>query len=165
MAQMDTFEPSRFMGKWYLIARYRNRSESSYDSAIFEYLPILGSTNEFSVIKTCYSFGSTQGREDELGEWNLHPSYALPGLVTFHPLRKLLNVKFENTPGHLKTIVLWTDYDTLAILSSGHDHFWILSRTPTITKDQFEFLQEKTRKLGYMPDLAYLTENGRHISE
>jgi lipocalin len=58
------------------------------------------------------------------------------------------NYPFPVSPFPAPYNVLWTDYNNLAFVGGGFSYY-ILSRRPFITQDEFQFIQNMTKKLGY----------------
>jgi len=163
-SQMEVFQPDRFMGKWYLIAHYPNHSEELCPSSTVQYVPIVGSLDKFSVIVTCYRHGPPLSQGDEMQEWNLHPYMIKTGVATIpKPSSKEFTIKYENRPGKVTCNVLWTDYANLAFLGSDHDYYMILSRKPTISMDDFQFMRRKTQEFGFKTGMTELTTNGASL--
>lgn len=128
------FNPKFYQGLWYEIARYPNYFERNCEQATAEYSLKDG---YLQVINRCYS----QGKEVNVSK----------GQARITPIPGELLVKFDQrfTPEG-SYIVLWTDYNNLAFVTSAiPGYYWVLSRRPQVDKD---FIKKKTIELGYDPE-------------
>lgn len=127
---------SRYMGKWYEIARFENRFERNLTRVTAEYTLLSG--NKIRVVNSGYLNG----------ELNVSEGKAY--------------VPDPDTPGKLKVaFFLWfysdyyileldeVNYNYVLIGSSKNNYLWILSRTPQLPDDVKKMLLYKAERRGY----------------
>lgn len=134
-----TFDLSRYLGRWYEVARYPNSFEIGCQDASSNYS---WARNQIKIVNRCrYS----DGRNAELTGWG-----ELIGGSTFR-------IVFPGSSPADHT-VLSTDYDNFAFVVGTGGRFWILSRRPTLTQDEKADLIRRTRILGYSPEHLIWTQ-------
>lgn len=134
------FHPEIYQGKWYEIARYRNSYE--VECARSEKRLKWDSKDKKMYIKnTCI-------REDE-------SKYSIRGVGTPNDNHACqLTVKFEGVPVKGQYWIIWTDYDKWSLVGNeNRTAFWMLSRTPYISRDDYRLLKSYAVASGYKGDL------------
>lgn len=161
---IDTFNPQQYTGTWYEIARLENSFEKGLEQVTANY-----SITEDGTIKVI-----NKGFNPETGKWQ----------------EAVGKAKFVDPPnpdgsrtGRLKVSFfgpLYGDYNILeldqsfynyALVSSGEDYLWILSRTPQLTYPIKQHLISLAKGMGFNTgallfikqenEAAY--EAGRHV--
>lgn len=148
VTQLDV---SRFMGKWYEIARYEHYFEKGMEKVTAEYslLP----NGKIRVVNK----GVKDGEIKEI-------------------VGKAKQPKPERFPGRLKvSFFLWfyndyyvmevdKDYQYALIGSSTDDYLWILSRTPKVSEALLASLQQKIMHRGYdLSKLVYVEQSDSEL--
>jgi apolipoprotein D and lipocalin family protein len=140
------FNLERYLGTWYEIAKIPFKWE-------------IGCT----FAKANYSWDSVNNvmlvRNDCLDE-NRNLKYSRSGYAYIENVNDMskLRIKFnDGLPADPEGYywVLYTDYDNYAIVSGGpveKNYLWILSRTPTIPKEDARWLLNKVETFGYNPN-------------
>lgn len=132
---VQTFDVSRFMGKWYEIARYDHRFEKNMTrvTATYTLLP----NGRIKVLNAGYK----DGKYKEIKGKAKQPD--------------------PNDPGKLKvSFFLWfyadyyvldiaPDYSYVLVGSSSDKYLWIMSRTPALPRPVLDSLLAKLRRRGY----------------
>ncbi|MCH5331212.1 MAG: lipocalin family protein [Alistipes sp.] len=131
------FDLNRYLGRWYEIARTNNRFERELDYVTAEY--ILQDNGKIKVINRGYN--QRKGRlQESVGK-----------------------AKTTDINGHLRVsffLSFYSDYDILAIsenyswalVGSGKNFLWILSRTPSLPESELESILDIARRFGYDTD-------------
>lgn len=144
---MEKFNPTRYQGTWYEIAKYPAKfitpEVCHYSVAEYRYNKL---GNHLNVMNTCYDSKNI-------------PILSILGVAT--PTSQYGNFSLKFIPESYNPIpitndqssynVLYTDYDNLAIVSGDSDSYFLLSRKPGVNKAQLDFLTKKTLLLGYDP--------------
>lgn len=127
------FDLPRYLGHWYEAARYPNSFEIGCKEVSADYS---WTSNQIMMVNRCLY---PSGRRMEMTGYG-----SLIGGSTFKVI----------FPGlaPLDYTVLSTDYDNFAFVAGSGGQFWILSRRPTLTRDEQADVIERTRLLGYSPD-------------
>jgi lipocalin len=134
------FHPQLYQGKWYEIARYVNSYESSCVQAE-QRLKWKESKQEMHITNSCI---------DDKGQKLKIKGVGVPNKD--HACQ--LTVKFEGVPKTGQYWVIWTDYDKWALVGNENKTaFWMLSREPYISKDDFRLLKVYAMWSGYKDDL------------
>ncbi|MCW8090740.1 lipocalin family protein [Alteromonas sp. ASW11-130] len=142
---VTNFELSRYLGKWYEIARLPHSFEEGLSHVTAQY-----SLREDGGVKVI-----NRGYNKEEQEWD-----EAEGKAYF--------VKDENT-GHLKVsffgpfyasyVIINVDenYQHALVTGPDRDYLWLLSRTPELSSDVMEKLVEQAAALGYpVNDLIFV---------
>ncbi|SFU07977.1 apolipoprotein D and lipocalin family protein [Kosakonia arachidis] len=114
------FDVSRYLGKWYEVARLENRFERGLEQVTATY----GQRRDgaISVLNRGYDLQKQKWRESE-GK----------ALFTGSPTTAALKVSFFGPfYGGYNVIALDDDYQYALVSGPNRDYLWILSRTPTI---------------------------------
>lgn len=134
---MNDFSIDRYMGRWYEIARTNNRFERGLDYVTAEYIP-----QKNGMVKVVNrGFDQHKGRMQES-----------VGKAKTTKVKGRLRVSFF--------LFFYSDYDILALgdnyswalVGSGKNYLWILSRTPSLPEAQLESILGIARKFGYDTD-------------
>jgi apolipoprotein D and lipocalin family protein len=134
--QNDNFDINKYLGKWYEIARFPHSFEKDLIGVTANYS--LKDDGKIKVENKGY-VGSLDGpKKNAIGK-----------------------AKFTKNPRRLKVSFFWIfygKYDILevdlenykyALVGSGKNFLWILSRTPQMDEKTYEMLVEKAKSLGY----------------
>ncbi|KQI67275.1 lipocalin [Loktanella sp. 3ANDIMAR09] len=143
IASAALFQPDRYVGRWYEVARYPVPFEAGCTGVTADYAAL--PDGSLSVLNTCRNADGTvrstiQGRADIVG----------PGR---------LKVSFDNVPFvRADYWVLWVDegYRTAVVGAPDGRSGWILNRTPDIPADRLTAAKEVLDFNGY--DLNRLME-------
>ncbi len=143
IASAAAFEPSRYLGRWYEVARYPNPFQSNCSGAIAEYSAVEG---EIQVRNLCLD--SNGAVIDEI-----------TGTVTDQGLGRL-TVRLQGVPVAATYWVLWVDegYRTAVVGTPNGRVGWILNRDPEIPSDRLVAAREVLDFNGY--DLSRLQRSG-----
>ena len=143
------FEPDRYMGKWYEIARLDQRWERGLQRTQAEY-----SRNEDGSIHVI-----NRGFDAKRNFWKVSHGTAKP---TIAPDVGALKVAFfKPFYGGYNVVELCKDYQWSLVIGSSLDYCWILSRTPSLPEDVQQMLIDKIRHIGIDPaDLVWVHQDG-----
>ncbi|SDL45237.1 lipocalin family protein [Aliiruegeria lutimaris] len=140
MVSVSEFEPQRYMGKWYEIARFPNRFERGCEGVTAEYA--LRTDGKISVLNTCREgapdgeIKTADGQAKVVGTGQLS--------VTFVPWLPFAR-------GDYWVLYLDEDY-TLAVVGAPRGTTgWILARTPKISDEERATAETVLRQNGYDP--------------
>ena len=147
---VSQFELQDYLGKWYEIARLDHSFERGLSNVTAEY-----SMRDDGGVKVV-----NRGYSEEEQAWQ-----EVEGKAYF--------VEDPNT-GHLKVSFfgpfygayvifnLDQDYEYSLIAGPDHSYFWLLSRTPTISKDKQAELIAKAEAAGFDTDKLIFVDQGMH---
>ena len=133
---MDEFDLSRYLGKWYEIARFDHSFERGMQNVTAEYS--LRDDGKVSVFNSGW-----KGEKFKLAEGKA--KYPDP----------------KNDPGHLRVsfflffysdynvMLLDNDYSVALVGSRSPNYLWILSRTPVVEREVLDVLLEEAQNRGY----------------
>jgi apolipoprotein D and lipocalin family protein len=158
------FDPTQYVGTWYEIARLDNTFEKGLEQVTASYS--LEADGTLKVIN--------RGFSPEKNDWSEAVGKAKfvdpPNADGSHTGR--LKVSFFG-PFYGDYDILEVDqpYYNYALVSSGRDYLWILSRTPQLTYPIKQHLMAKAKELGFATDqLLFIRqsnqveyESGRHV--
>ncbi len=138
---VDGFELSRYLGKWYEIARLDHSFERGLERISAEY-----SMNPDGSVKVINSGFNTESGELDQAEGK---AYFIDS-----PQKGSLKVSFFGPfYGSYNIIELDKKHYTYVMLTGpNRDYFWILSRTPTLPQATLDRLLEKAKQLGFATD-------------
>jgi apolipoprotein D and lipocalin family protein len=141
---------TRYSGKWYEIAKYQKIFEFDCASAtvIYKYN---SKTNTMKIRNICWVYND-KGR--------LIKHSHIDGIATPSSDDNTLSLKFDRIPISVDYHVVWTDYDNFSIVGSNkifQNYLWVLSRRPTITKQEYNMLTKKL--INYKFNLSKLIIN------
>lgn len=144
IASSASFDPSRYLGRWYEVARYPNPFQADCAGAIAEYEA--GEGGEILVRNTCIDASGTVVSE-------------IAGTArVVGPGR--LSVRLDGVPVAAPYWVLWVDdgYRTAVVGQPNGRAGWVLNRDPVIPQDRWIAAREVLDFNGY--DLSRLERSG-----
>jgi len=152
------FEPERYIGRWYEIARLPFKWEQGCTHATADY-SWDNKTQKMTIVNTCLK---------EIRPGVLSVVYGRTGHAHIIDPRQpgKLEVKFDDgrpadPPGAYW--IHWTDYDDFSFVggkgASGELHLWVLSRKPQITLAESKWILSSATTLGYPSRLLIADPN------
>ena len=144
ITSMAVFEPARYAGLWYEVARFPVPFQTGCTNVQADY-GVTG-PDRLSVRNSCFRDGALSvisGSAEVVG----------PGR---------LKVRLEGVPFAADYWVLWVDqdYDTAVVGTPSGRAGWILNRKPDIRPDRLEAAREVLRFNGYDVDQLQMTPQG-----
>lgn len=135
---VEGFEPARYMGKWYEIARLPNWFEKGMTRVTAEY-----TLNSDGTIRV-ENRGIKKGRESGVtGVARLKGDAGVGELeVSF----------FRPFYGDYRIIRLGPDYSYSVVMGSDRDYLWVLARSPEIPEEEFAGIMKFLRENGFATD-------------
>lgn len=138
---VDGFQPERYTGTWYEIARLDNRFEKGLD--------------KISALYTLREDGGldvlNQGWAPESGEWE--KAIGVARFIDSNDKGSLKVSFFEPFYGGYHIIALDKEnYSYSMITGNDKSYFWILSRTKTLPKTVLDRLLAKAKQAGFETD-------------
>lgn len=133
---VQNFDAAKYMGQWYEIARIDQRFQKGLTKAKAQY-----SLNDDGTVKVVNS-----GFNAEKNEWK-----SVEGKAKFvgDPQTAALKVSFFGPfYGGYNVVHLDPNYQTSLVIGESPDYFWLLSRTPDLTKEQVQALLQKAQSMG-----------------
>ena len=159
-----SFDPQQYIGTWYEIARLDNRFEKGLEQVTAHYS--IEADGTLKVINR--GFNPTTAKWSEaIGKAKFAEAPNADGSRT----GRLKISFFGPFYGEYNILEIDKPYYNYALVSSGHDYLWILSRTPQLTYPIKQHLMAKAKELGYATDqLLFIKqanqieyESGRHV--
>ena len=140
IASSASFDPSRYVGRWYEVARYPNPFQADCAGAVVDYTA--GEDGEILVLNTCLD-----GRGNTIDEISGTARVVGPGR---------LSVRLDGVPVPAPYWVLWVDegYRTAVVGQPNGRAGWVLNREPEIPQDRWTAAREVLDFNGY--DLSRL---------
>lgn len=134
---VSSFEKSKYLGKWYEIARFDFRFEKGLNNTTAEYS--LNSNGTIKVVNRGYDYEKKIWKES-IGKAKFvgNDSIAMLKVSFFGPFYAGYNV-----------IAIDPEYKYALVSGSSFDYLWILSREKSIPADIKSLYLEKAEKLGY----------------
>ena len=134
---VSSFEKSKYLGKWYEIARFDFRFEKGLNNTTAEYS--LNSNGTIKVVNRGYDYEKEIWKES-IGKAKFvgNDSIAMLKVSFFGPFYAGYNV-----------IAIDPEYKYALVSGSSFDYLWILSREKSIPADIKSLYLEKAEKLGY----------------
>jgi apolipoprotein D and lipocalin family protein len=134
---VQNFDPNRYLGKWYEIARFDFRFERNMNKTTAEYS--LSDDGTIKVINSGFNYEKNK-QEKAIGRAKFVESQSIAKLkVSF----------FGPFYGSYNVIKLDGDYKYALIAGKNLDYLWILSREKTIPDDvKIEYINE-AKRVGY----------------
>lgn len=144
IASSANFDATRYVGRWYEVARYPNPFQADCPGAIADYA-LTDAPGVLTVTNTCL-------------DANGQPSDTITGTATDEGLGRL-SVRLQGVPVAAPYWVLWVDegYRTAVVGSPSGRVGWILNREPDIPADRLAAAREVLDFNGY--DLTQLTRS------
>lgn len=135
---------SRYLGKWYEIARYPNRFERNCDRDVTaEYS--LRADGRIRVVNACLTAAGKSDRAEGTA------------VVVDKSNARLKVTFFWPFYGKYWIIDLGTDYEYAVVGEPSRSYLWILSRTPTLAEESYQALLRGIHAQGYEPSKVVKT--------
>ncbi len=159
-----SFDPTQYVGTWYEIARLDNRFEKGLEQVTAHY-----SIEEDGTLKVV-----NRGFNAKKNDWSEavgKAKFVDPANADGTRTGRLKVSFFGPFYGEYNILELDKPYYNYALVSSGRDYLWILSRTPQLTYPIKQHLMAKAKALGFATDqLLFIRqanqveyESGRHV--
>lgn len=163
-AIVRSFDSNQYLGTWYEIARLDNRFEKGLEQVTAQY-----SLQEDGTIKVV-----NRGYDPEKKKWNEavgKAKFVDPANQDGSRTGRLKVSFFGPFYGDYNILEVDKPYYNYAMVSSGQDYLWILSRTPQLTYPIKQHLIAKAKELGFATEqLLFIRqanqveyESGRHV--
>lgn len=163
-AVIPSFDPTQYVGTWYEIARLDNRFEKGLEQVTAQY-----SIEADGTVKVV-----NRGFNAEKNDWSEavgKAKFVDPANPDGTRTGRLKVSFFGPFYGEYNILELDKPYYNYALVSSGRDYLWILSRTPQLTYPIKQHLMAKAKALGFATDqLLFIRqanqveyESGRHV--
>lgn len=149
---IKNFDPKRYEGTWWEIARYPNPFQEGCARSSAKYRWNQAECR-MRITNKCYS---SDDQTKKITGFATIPDPTQPGklLVTFPHLPSIPTMNQANYWVH------WTDYDRYSIVGNGNrSQLWILSREKSISCSEFQLLILSIQGLGYNPN-RLIVSNG-----
>jgi apolipoprotein D and lipocalin family protein len=130
---------SRYLGKWYEVARYPNRFQRGCVSSTAEYS--LRPDGDIRVVNTCRDEADGRLRISEGKAWIVDSSTNAKLKVRF----------FWPFSGDYWIIDLDPDYRHAVVGDPDHKYLWILAREPALSAEVYAAICERARAQGFDP--------------
>lgn len=159
-----SFDPTQYVGTWYEIARLDNRFEKGLEQVTAQYS--IEADGTLKVVNRGFNAKKNDWSE-AVGKAKFVDAANADGTRTGR-----LKVSFFGPfYGEYNILELDKPYYNYALVSSGRDYLWILSRTPQLTYPIKQHLMAKAKALGFATDqLLFIRqanqveyESGRHV--
>ncbi|WP_372865045.1 lipocalin family protein [Spongiibacter sp.] len=137
VSPVENFELSRYLGKWYEVARLDHRFERGLSQVSAEYR--LRDDGGIAVIN--------RGFNAEKGRWQQAEGRAY---FVSEPTRGHLKVSFFG-PFYASYVVfgLGDDYQYAFVSGPGHDYLWLLAREPHVSQQVWQAFVERATEAGF----------------
>ncbi|WP_029146853.1 lipocalin family protein [Methylophilus sp. 5] len=163
-AVVRRFDPSQYVGTWYEIARLDNRFEKGLEQVTANYS--LEADGTLKVVNRGFSPDKNDWSE-AIGK----AKFVDPPNADGSRTGRLKVSFFGPFYGDYTLLDIDQPYYNYALVSSGRDYLWILSRTPQLTYPIKQHLMAKAKELGFATDqLLFIRqsnqveyESGRHV--
>jgi len=141
---ISNFEPERYEGTWWEIARYPNFFQAACvrSQACYHWNP------QNQTMKVCNKCSTKSDKPIKIVGQATIPDPKYPGqLEVVFPASQIM-------PGSTGQYwIHWTDYDNYAIVGNGdRSQLWILSRNEYMSKTNYELMLWAVKGLGYNPN-------------
>ena len=145
IAAVKDFEPERYMGTWYEIARLPQYFERDLDEVTAQY-----TLKDDGTVKVLNSGKRNGEATSATGKAHLKDPDAKPLVgelrVTF----------FWPFYADYRIIELAPDYSYAVVTAGSRDYFWVLSRKPTMPKEQLDGILDRAKAWGFdLGELEY----------
>ena len=154
---VPSFDPHRYAGRWYEIARLRFKWEEGCTDATADYAWD-DETKQLKIVNTCLR---------EIRPGVLAVVYSRMGRAHIPDPRQpgKLAIRFDDggpadPPGSYW--IHWSDYDDFSFVGGrgGEEpHLWVLSRKPKITLAEAQWVVQSVKTLGYPSHLLLANPN------
>jgi apolipoprotein D and lipocalin family protein len=130
-------DQSRWMGRWYQIARLPNRFQKGCTGAYTDFS--LRDDGQINVINSCRNEKDGSLRQEKGHAWVIEPtSNARIKVSFFWPFRSEFWV-----------IGLGKEYEYTVVASPNRKYLWIMSRTPTMSDDLYADIVKEIERQGF----------------
>ena len=141
IAAVRNFEPDRYMGTWYEIARLPQYFERDLDEVTAQY-----TLNDDGTVRVVNS-GVRDGEPTSItGKARLKYPDADP------QTGELRVSFFWPFYSDYRVIELAPDYSYAVVTAGSRDYLWVLARKPTMPKEQLDGIMERVKALGFEID-------------
>lgn len=159
-----SFDPAQYLGTWYEIARLDNRFEKGLEQVTANYT--LQDDGSIKVVN--------RGFDPQKKDWSEAVGKAKfidPANADGSRTGRLKVSFFGPFYGDYNILIVDKPYYNYALVSSGSEYLWILSRTPQLTYPIKQHLIAKAKELGFATEkLLFIRqanqaeyESGRHV--
>lgn len=145
---VDSVDLGRYTGTWYELASYPQSFQEGCFATTATYT--LRADGEIDVLNRCRK-GSLQGEIDE--------AYGRARVVDTQTNAKLEVSFFRPFWGEYWIIDLAQDYSYAVVGHPSRDYLWILSRTPTMSNEEYQGILDGIRAKGYPLDRLQKTRH------
>lgn len=130
-------DPSRYMGRWYEIARLPNKFQNGCVGSYTDYS--LRDDGQISVLNSCRNEKDDKLRQAKGRAWVVdHASNARLKVSFFWPFRSDYWV-----------IKLGKEYEYTVVATPNRKYLWVLSRTPTMSDDLYADIMKDVERQGF----------------
>jgi len=130
-------DQSRWMGRWYQIARLPNRFQKGCTGAYTDFS--LRDDGQINVVNSCRNEKDGSLRQEKGHAWVIEPtSNARIKVSFFWPFRSEYWV-----------IGLGKEYEYTVVGSPNRKYLWVLSRTPTMSDDLYADIMKEVERQGF----------------
>lgn len=143
---VNGFEPERYLGKWYEIARLPNSFEKGLEQVTAEYsfredgkIKVLNSGVKEESGEKSQSIGKAKFKKDQGTAW-LRVSFFGPFYADY------------------KVVILEENYQHAVVASSNFKYLWILAREPKIEQTLLDSLVTECAKMGFDTEQLIFTK-------
>ena len=134
---VDRVELSRYLGKWYEIARLPNRFQKGCVASSAEYS--LRDDGEITVINSCRDSADSSVRQVKGHAWSVDPTGNTRLKVSFFwPFR-----------GDYWIIELGKEYEYAVVGTPNRNYLWVLSRSATMNNDLYAAILQRAEQQGF----------------
>ncbi len=163
-AIVPSFDPTQYVGTWYEIARLDNRFEKGLEQVTAKYS--IEADGTLKVVNRGFN-----AKKNDWSEAVGKAKFVDPANADGTRTGRLKVSFFGPFYGEYNILELDKPYYNYALVSSGRDYLWILSRTPQLTYPIKQHLMAKAKALGFATDqLLFIRqanqveyESGRHV--
>jgi apolipoprotein D and lipocalin family protein len=159
-----SFDPAQYLGTWYEIARLDNRFEKGLEQVTANYT--LQADGSIKVVN--------RGFDPQKKDWSEAVGKAKfidPANADGSRTGRLKVSFFGPFYGDYNILIVDKPYYNYALVSSGSEYLWILSRTPQLTYPIKQHLIARAKELGFATEkLLFIRqanqaeyESGRHV--
>jgi len=150
---VNHFELTRYLGKWYEIARLDHSFERGLSQVTADY-----SMRDDGGVKVI-----NRGFNAEEGEWS-----EAEGKAYFVQSADIAHLKvsfFGPFYGAYVVFELDSDYQYSFVSGPDHDYLWLLSRTPTLPDSVIKRFVERSSQLGFDTNALIFNQPGKAITD
>jgi apolipoprotein D and lipocalin family protein len=129
----------RYMGEWYVIARYPDRSEKECESDFSAvYSPL--KNGKIRIVESCRKKNGIMKEENGYAKVTDSKTNAKLNVTSLGPVRDYWIVDLD------------PDYRYAVVSEPKREYLWILSRTPQMPPDDYDQVLARIRELGFDSD-------------